>query len=73
MLIWDTGEYEVLPYSRESMPETETETESEADALMPTTIQVQEKATRSGEALREAFKNVKMRTAGIRGRPKTTS
>lgn len=28
MIIWDTGEYEILPYQMEStMPETETETD----------------------------------------------
>ena len=66
MLIWDTGEYEILPYKIEdSLPETETETESDGSVTsneprssMPVAaVSPKEKLTDS-EKLREAFRNV---------------
>ena len=72
MIIWDTGEYEVLPYKREeTTPETETETESESDgeSTMSASTPVHQKnvAGRS-EALREAFRDVYKKAVVLSGR-----
>lgn len=58
MLIWDTGEYEVLPYEVETKgPETETEgSEDEAERLN-SRVGALERRTES-EKLNEAFRNV---------------
>lgn len=57
MIIWDTGEYEVLPYKVD--PETETETErdeSTSDSSAPSSSQ----GLTESDKLREAFRNVCM-------------
>lgn len=56
MVIWDTGEYEVLPYQMElSMLETDDSCSVSSDSDAP----VQEHRSES-EKLREAFQNVSL-------------
>lgn len=68
MLIWDIGEYEILPYKiEESLPETQTETESDGSvpsdvpgsSMSGAGVSPKEKLTDS-DKLREAFRNVSM-------------
>ena len=55
MIIWDTGEYEILPYQPEqTQPETD---DSRSDILSDTSISTVDSTTES-EKLRQAFQNV---------------
>lgn len=56
MIIWDTGEYEILPYQMESaMPETETDDSRSVSS--ESSYPGQEQRSDS-EKLKEAFRNV---------------
>lgn len=56
MIIWDTGEYEILPYQMESaMPETETDDSRSVSS--ESSYPVQEQRSDS-EKLKEGFRNV---------------
>ncbi|KAE8160297.1 DNA polymerase ligase-domain-containing protein [Aspergillus tamarii] len=58
MIIWDTGEYEILPYQPEqTQPETD---DSRSDILSDTSISTVDSTTES-EKLRQAFQNRKIR------------
>lgn len=57
MIIWDTGEYEVLPYyATENPPETD---DSASDiSFLSTEMAVKDQNPSESEKLKEAFQNV---------------
>lgn len=57
MIIWDTGEYEVLPYyATENLPETD---DSASDtSILSREMAVKDRCPSESQKLREAFQNV---------------